>query len=152
VYLGRRDAAQYAAPNRRNSRSKTTGGYRQKSGTVSGQRNRCLLYKGWDLTVEERERFRSAALRHWGELGIWPNGVAADREKASAFVASNGHFRLSIADRMLLHGFPSDWPIKAPIYKALALIGNSVARLWHITLRWQRHVRLGLVSRKPFPH
>jgi len=67
------------------------------------------------------------ALKHWGELGIWPNGVAADREKASAFVASNGHFRLSIADCMLLQGFPSDWPIQAPVYKALGLIGNSVA-------------------------
>lgn len=67
------------------------------------------------------------AMRHWGELGIWPNGVAADREKAAAFIAPNGHFRLSIPDCMLLQGFPADWPIKPPVYKALGLIGNSVA-------------------------
>jgi DNA (cytosine-5)-methyltransferase 1 len=67
------------------------------------------------------------ALSHWSKLGIWPNGVAADREKASAFVAANGHFRLSIPDCMLLQGFPADWPIRGPVYKALGLIGNSVA-------------------------
>jgi len=68
-----------------------------------------------------------SAMKRWGELGIWPNGVAADREKASAFVAANGHFRLSIPDCMLLQGFPVDWPLKPPVYKALGIIGNSVA-------------------------
>lgn len=68
-----------------------------------------------------------SALRHWNALEIWPNGVGEDREKASAFAADNGHYRLSIPDCMLLQGFPSDWPISPPVYKALGLIGNSVA-------------------------
>ena len=68
-----------------------------------------------------------SALGHWNDLEIWPNGVGEDREKASAFAATNGHFRLSIPDCMLLQGFPSNWPIKPPVYKALGLIGNSVA-------------------------
>ena len=69
----------------------------------------------------------ATALRQWNALEIWPNGVAGDREAASSFVAKNGHFRLSIADCMVLQGFPADWPIQAPVYKALGLIGNSVA-------------------------
>ena len=60
-------------------------------------------------------------------LGIWPNGVAADRNAAAAFIARNGAFRLSIADCMVLQGFPADWPFKLPVYKALGLIGNSVS-------------------------
>lgn len=67
------------------------------------------------------------ALRDWGALQIWPNGVAANREAASAFVAKNGDFRLSIQDCMVLQGFPADWPIKPPVYRALGLIGNSVS-------------------------
>jgi DNA (cytosine-5)-methyltransferase 1 len=69
----------------------------------------------------------ATALKQWNTLQIWPNGVAEDREKASAFVAKNGHFRLSIPDCMLLQGFPADWPIRGTVYKALGLIGNSVA-------------------------
>ena len=34
-----------------------------------------------------------SALGHWNDLEIWPNGVGEDREKASAFAATNGHFR-----------------------------------------------------------
>jgi DNA (cytosine-5)-methyltransferase 1 len=67
------------------------------------------------------------AMKHWAQLKIWPNGVAESREKASAFVARGNHFRLSIPDCMLLQGFPADWPIKGPVYKALGIIGNSVA-------------------------
>jgi DNA (cytosine-5)-methyltransferase 1 len=67
------------------------------------------------------------SLRQWLELGIWPNGVAEDREKASAFVAKDGAFRLSIPDCMLLQGFPEDWPLRGAVYKSLGLIGNSVA-------------------------
>jgi DNA (cytosine-5)-methyltransferase 1 len=66
------------------------------------------------------------ALKQWGDLKIWPNGVALDREAASAFVAKEGHFRLSIADCMLLQGFPSDWPLSGPVYRALGFIGNAV--------------------------
>ncbi|WP_416350461.1 DNA cytosine methyltransferase [Rhizobium sp. AN69] len=42
-------------------------------------------------------------------------------------MAKNNHFRLSVPDCMILQGFPEDWPIKPPVYKALGLIGNSVA-------------------------
>ncbi len=63
----------------------------------------------------------------WAQLRIWPNGVAANRVAASAFVAKNGDFRLSIEDCMVLQGFPADWPFEAPVYKALGLIGNSVS-------------------------
>ena len=69
----------------------------------------------------------ATASRQWAELKIWPNGVAPDRQAASAFIAKDGHFRLSIKDCMVLQGFPNDWPIKPPVYKALGLIGNSVA-------------------------
>lgn len=67
------------------------------------------------------------AQREWARLAIWPNGVAASREAASAYVAKNGHFRLSVPDCMVLQGFPEDWPIGSPVYLALGLIGNSVA-------------------------
>jgi len=67
------------------------------------------------------------SLSQWLELGIWPHGVAEDREKASAFVAKGGAFRLSIPDCMLLQGFPEDWPLKGAVYKSLGLLGNSVA-------------------------
>ena len=63
----------------------------------------------------------------WGLLQVWPNGVAATREAASAYVAKNGHFRLSVADYLVLQGFPADWPVGKPVYFALGLIGNSVA-------------------------
>lgn len=67
------------------------------------------------------------ALKAWHGLGIWPNGVAATRERASAYPAKNGHFRLSLADCMVLQCFPETWPIRGPVYFALGLIGNSVA-------------------------
>ncbi len=67
------------------------------------------------------------SLKQWLALGIWPNGVAEDREKASAFVAKDGGFRLSVPDCMLLQGFPEDWPLRGAVYKSLGLIGNSVA-------------------------
>lgn len=69
----------------------------------------------------------TSAMRAWDFLEIWPNGVASDRKAASDFVAKNGHFRLSIQDCMVLQGFPADWPIKPPVYRALGLIGNSVS-------------------------
>lgn len=68
-----------------------------------------------------------SALKVWNQLGVWPNGVAADRASASAYVAKNGAYRLSVADCLLLQGFPSDWPVRPPVYFALGLIGNSVA-------------------------
>ncbi|WP_176400260.1 DNA cytosine methyltransferase [Sphingobium sp. Z007] len=68
-----------------------------------------------------------SALKQWNRLGVWPNGVAADRAAASAYVAKNGHFRLSLQDCLVLQGFPGDWPVERPVYFALGLIGNSVA-------------------------
>ncbi|MEG3163799.1 DNA (cytosine-5-)-methyltransferase [Sphingomonas sp. PB2P19] len=69
----------------------------------------------------------ATAAKQWAQLAIWPNGVAPTREAASAFIAKDNHFRLSILDCMVLQGFPADWPIEPPVYKALGLIGNSVA-------------------------
>jgi DNA (cytosine-5)-methyltransferase 1 len=67
------------------------------------------------------------ALKVWNRLQIWPNGVASSRELASAYVAKNDHFRLSVPDCMIIQGFPADWPIGTPVYFALGLIGNAVA-------------------------
>ncbi|MGN6275174.1 MAG: DNA cytosine methyltransferase [Solirubrobacterales bacterium] len=69
----------------------------------------------------------ASAQRAWAKLGIWPNGVAADRAAASAFPAKNGDFRLSVADCALLQGFPEDWRFAGATYMALGQIGNSVA-------------------------
>ncbi len=76
------------------------------------------------------------SLKQWQMLRIWPHGVAEDREKAAAFVAQNGHFRLSIPDCMLLQGFPADWPLRGAVYRSLGLIGNSVAppMAYHVAL------------------
>lgn len=68
-----------------------------------------------------------SALRVWNEIEIWPNGVAESREKASAYIVQNGHFRLSVPDCLLIQGFPEDWPVGKPVYVALGLIGNAVA-------------------------
>jgi DNA (cytosine-5)-methyltransferase 1 len=62
----------------------------------------------------------------WERLGIWPNGVAASRERARAFVPENGHFRLSVPDVALLQGFPEDWRFAGAVYMALGQIGNAV--------------------------
>jgi DNA (cytosine-5)-methyltransferase 1 len=68
-----------------------------------------------------------AALNAWARLGIWPNGVAVDREKASRFPAAHGHFRLSVPDCALLQGFPGSWSFRGAVYMSLGQIGNSVA-------------------------
>ncbi|HZQ37078.1 MAG TPA: DNA (cytosine-5-)-methyltransferase [Dehalococcoidia bacterium] len=68
-----------------------------------------------------------ASQRMWAELGIWPNGVAASRERASMFVAKDGHFRMSVQDCALIQGFPLDWIFAGGVYKTLGQIGNSVA-------------------------
>lgn len=68
-----------------------------------------------------------SALKTWNRIKVWPNGVAADRAAASAYVARNGDFRLSLADCLVLQGFPANWPVTPPVYFALGLIGNSVA-------------------------
>lgn len=69
----------------------------------------------------------SAGQKSWGDMEIWPNGVQANRRKASAFIAKNGHFRLSVQDVGLIQGFPEDWKFAGAVYQALGQIGNSVA-------------------------
>jgi DNA (cytosine-5)-methyltransferase 1 len=69
----------------------------------------------------------TAALAVWEKLQIWPNGVAITRDKARAFVANNGHYRLSVPEVALLQGFPESWTFSGAAYQALGLIGNSVA-------------------------
>jgi DNA (cytosine-5)-methyltransferase 1 len=67
-----------------------------------------------------------AAQRTFERLQIWPNGVAPTREDARAFVARNGHFRLSVPDVALIQGFPEDWPFVGATYMKLGQIGNAV--------------------------
>jgi DNA (cytosine-5)-methyltransferase 1 len=83
------------------------------------------------------------SLSQWLQLGIWPHGVAEDHEKAAAFVAKDGAFRLSIPDCMLLQGFPEDWPLRGAVYKSLGLIGNSVAppMAYHVALAVARSLQ-----------
>lgn len=68
-----------------------------------------------------------AGQKAWQDLQIWPNGVAASREQASCFVASNGHFRLSVQDCAVVQGFPETWRFAGSVYKILGQIGNSVS-------------------------
>ena len=63
----------------------------------------------------------------WGDMQIWPNGVQASREKASAFPAKNNHFRLSVQDVGLIQGFPESWKFAGAVYQVLGQIGNSVS-------------------------
>ena len=60
-------------------------------------------------------------------MQIWPNGVQASREKASAFPAKNNHFRLSVQDVGLIQGFPESWKFAGAVYQVLGQIGNSVS-------------------------
>lgn len=68
----------------------------------------------------------TSAARTWESLGLWPNGVAADRLAASRFPADNGAFRLSVQDVALIQGFPAEWTWPATVYKAVGQIGNAV--------------------------
>jgi DNA (cytosine-5)-methyltransferase 1 len=69
----------------------------------------------------------TAGQKAWGKIGIWPNGAAANREKASAFPAKYDHFRLSVQDCALLQGFPEEWCFAGAVYQVLGQIGNSVS-------------------------
>lgn len=68
----------------------------------------------------------AAAHREWDRLGIWPNGVAPDRERARAFPTPNGNFRLSLQDVALIQGFPEWWPFQGAAYMVLGQVGNAV--------------------------
>lgn len=65
--------------------------------------------------------------KSWGDMNIWPNGVQANRKKASSFPSNNGHFRLSVQDVALLQGFPETWEFGGAVYQILGQIGNSVS-------------------------
>ncbi|MDM8563885.1 DNA (cytosine-5-)-methyltransferase, partial [Candidatus Marithioploca araucensis] len=69
----------------------------------------------------------TAGQKAWREIEIWPNGVQANRDKASAFPAKYDHFRLSVQDCALLQGFPEVWYFAGAVYQVLGQIGNSVA-------------------------
>lgn len=69
----------------------------------------------------------AAGQKSWGDMQVWPNGVQADRNKASAFPAKNAHFRLSVQDVGLIQGFPESWVFKGAVYQILGQIGNSVS-------------------------
>ncbi|MDR0847513.1 MAG: DNA (cytosine-5-)-methyltransferase [Propionibacteriaceae bacterium] len=68
-----------------------------------------------------------SAQKKFQQLGIWPNGVAETRDRARAFVAKNGDFRLSVPDVALIQGFPEDWRLSGAVYMQLGQIGNAVA-------------------------
>ena len=78
----------------------------------------------------------TSAQQVWRSVGVWPNGVQSNREKASAFETKDGTFRLSVADCAMLQGFPEEWKFNGPVYQALGQIGNSVAppMAYHIAL------------------
>ncbi|WP_341851216.1 DNA (cytosine-5-)-methyltransferase [Vibrio vulnificus] len=69
----------------------------------------------------------SAGQKSWGDMEIWPNGVQANREKASQFPAKNDHFRLSVQDVGIIQGFPEEWKFAGAVYQVLGQIGNSVS-------------------------
>ncbi len=67
-----------------------------------------------------------SAQKKWDLLGIWPNGVAANRADAHILPTRNGAYRLSVQDCALLQGFPDSWKFYGAIYMSLGQIGNSV--------------------------
>lgn len=69
----------------------------------------------------------SAGQKSWADMKIWPNGIQADRYKASIFPAKEDHFRLSVQDVGLIQGFPESWQFAGAVYQILGQIGNSVA-------------------------
>jgi DNA (cytosine-5)-methyltransferase 1 len=69
----------------------------------------------------------SAGQKTWGDMELWPNGVQANRERASQFPAKHDHFRMSVKDVGLIQGFPEDWEFSGAVYQVLGQIGNSVS-------------------------
>lgn len=82
--------------------------------TLNGPRNTTSILN----SVSAKHRFEA--------LQIWPNGVAANRDAARAFVSPTGHFRLSVQDVAIIQGFPEDWPFVGATYMILGQIGNAV--------------------------
>jgi len=69
----------------------------------------------------------SAGQKTWGDMEIWASGVQSNRERASAFPAKFGHFRLSVQDCAIIQGFPENWKFAGAVYQILGQIGNSVS-------------------------
>lgn len=69
----------------------------------------------------------SAGQKTWGDMELWPNGVQANRERASQFPAKHDHFRMSVKDVGLIQGFPENWEFSGAVYQVLGQIGNSVS-------------------------
>lgn len=69
----------------------------------------------------------TASQKNWRELGLWPNGVQLNRERARNFITKDKTFRMSVQDIALLQGFPSDWVFEGAVYQILGQIGNSVS-------------------------
>lgn len=69
----------------------------------------------------------AAGQKTWGDMGVWPNGVQANRQSASSFPAKHNHFRMSVQDVALLQGFPENWRFSGAVYQILGQIGNSVS-------------------------
>jgi DNA (cytosine-5)-methyltransferase 1 len=69
----------------------------------------------------------TSAMKEWQKLGIWANGVGANREAARRFAAKDGHYRLSVDQCALLQGFPATWQFRDAVHRMLGQIGNSVA-------------------------
>ncbi len=61
----------------------------------------------------------TASQKTWAAMQIWPNGIQASRQKASAFPAKNNHFRLSVQDVALIQGFPESWKFAGAMYQVL---------------------------------
>jgi DNA (cytosine-5)-methyltransferase 1 len=78
----------------------------------------------------------ASAQKVWAAIGVWPNGVAPTRRRASEFPTENGHHRLAVADCAVLQGFPSWWSFHGATYMSLGQIGNSVAPpvAYHVAL------------------
>ncbi len=68
----------------------------------------------------------TAGQKAWGHIEIWPNGVQASRDKASAFPAKNEHFRLSVQDCALLQGFPEEWYFAGAVYHVLVQESENI--------------------------
>jgi len=69
----------------------------------------------------------SAGQKSWGDMELWPNGVQANRSRASQFPAKHDHFRMSVQDVGIIQGFPENWKFSGAVYQMLGQIGNSVS-------------------------
>ena len=67
--------------------------------------------------------------RKWMELGLYPRGVQATRERADALPlppTAQGLRRMTVDDVKALQGFPAEWQIWGPPSHQLGQLGNAV--------------------------